>query len=367
MVSSLLNKLPLTINFFFLFSRKASVFSQCCFVNKEVPDVTCIAPQDYFSGCDEMIKSKTLRYIVWLVVIVIFGGNLISFILRIAYKDKNFVQNMLILNLNISDFLMGFYIVAMVYKDLEWGGVYYLRDHEWRSSGACKSFGVLAMVSSEVCVLTLAVITYDRRGKLVHGLAYDPMKRRTLMSIIALIWLISIIIAVVPAVVKSYFFDEEKAEGFYGSNALCLPLQLPGEMDPAWEYCLAIFGVFNFLVASYMAWAYSTIFYTAYTSARDSGNQQWKKDESKLAFRFIAIVFTDILCWFPIAILIFISLAGFVSDTENHLYSWFSICVVPVNSAINPLIYTITNTFFWPKFKGWFKKIASVCRNCGQC
>ena len=314
-----------------------------------------------------MIKSEVLRYVVWLVMIAIFGGNIMATVLRIAYKDKNFIQNMLILNMNIGDILMGVYMVAMVYKDLEWRGVYYLHDHEWRSSVPCKSFGVIALVSSEVCVLTLAVITYDRRGKLVHGLVYDPMKHHTLKLIISLIWLISITIAVVPAVVKNYFFDEEKAEGYYGTNALCLPLQLPGEKDPAWEYCFAIFGVFNFLVACYMAWAYFTIFYAAYKSARDSGNQQRKKEEPKMAFRFIAIVFTDILCWFPIAILIFISLAGFISDTENQFYAWFSICVAPINSAINPVIYTITNTFFWPKLKEWFKNNTSVCRNCGQC
>ena len=302
-----------------------------------------------------MIKNEMLRSVVWVVFVGIFGGNTISIILRMAYRDKNLVQNIFILNLNIADFFMGLYIAVAVYKDLSWRGDYYLHDYDWRSSVACKSFGSIALLSSEVSVLTLAVITYDRRGIIVNGLNHIPMKRRTVWLVVIMIWLISLTIAIVPAVVKSYFYDKDKGEGYYGTNGLCLPLQLPGEKDPAWEYCLAIFGVVNFLVACYMAWAYCTIFYATYVSSRNSGNVEFMEGESGMAWRFVAIVFTDILCWFPIAILIYLSMAGFVNDTENILYAWFSICVAPINSAINPFIYTITSTFFWPKLKELFK------------
>ena len=301
-----------------------------------------------------------LRSVVWVVFVGIFGGNTISIILRMAYRDKNLVQNIFILNLNIADFFMGLYIAVAVYKDLLWRGDYYLHDYDWRSSVACKSFGSIALLSSEVSVLTLAVITYDRRGIIVNGLHHKPMKRRTVCLVVIMIWLISVTIAIVPAVVKSYFYDEDKGEGYYGTNGLCLPLQLPGEKDPAWEYCLAIFGVVNFLVACYMAWAYSTIFYATYVSARNSENVQLKKGESGMAIRFVAIVLTDILCWFSIAILIYLSMAGIISDTENIFYAWFSICVAPINSAINPFIYTITSPIFWPKFKEIFKVFGRI-------
>ena len=142
-----------------------------------------------------------LRYVVWMVFVGIFGGNTISLILRVVYRDASFVQNILILNLNIGDFLMGFYIAVSVYKDLLWRGNYYLHDYDWRSSVACQSFGSIALISSEVCVLTLAMITYDRRGKIVNGLHHNPMKRRTAWLVVTVIWLISITIAIVPNVV----------------------------------------------------------------------------------------------------------------------------------------------------------------------
>ena len=337
------------------------MFSQCCFAKKERADVNCIAPNDSFSDCDRLIKNNTLRYIVWILLLLIIGGNAIALILRIAYLDSFHVQNILILSLNFGDIFMGLYIAAIVNRDLDWSGEYYLHDREWRSSGACKGFGALALMSSEVCVLTLAVITYDRRKIILYGFENTPIKRGTYNLIIAFIWLFSIVIAVVPAVVKNYFYNENKAEGYYGTNGLCLPLQLPGEKDTAWEYCLALFGVLNFVVACFMAWAYCTIFYASYISARDSENVQSMKEESEMSIRFVAIVFTDILCWFPIATLIYLSLAGIVNDNEKTLYAWFSICVATINSAINPIIYTITSPFFWIKIKEWFKWKRCLC------
>ena len=307
-----------------LFSRETSLFSHCCYVKKERVDVNCIAPDDSISDCDRMIKNNLLRYIVWIVLLLTIGGNAFALILRITYLDSFHIQNILILSLNFGDLFMGLYIAAIVNRDLDWSGDYYLHDHQWRFSAACKGFGALALMSSEVCVLTLAVITYDRRKIILYGFENTPIKRGTYNLIIAFIWLFSIVIAVVPAVVKNYFYNENKAEGYYGTNGLCLPLQLPGEKDTAWEYCLALFGVLNFVVACF-------------------------------------IVFTDILCWFPIATLIYLSLAGIVNDNEKTLYAWFSICVATINSAINPIIYTITSPFFWIKIKEWFKWKRCLC------
>ena len=346
-----------------MISRRTSRFSDCCFSKQERPDVKCIAPDDTFSDCDKLIKSDSLRYIAWFVLVFIFGANAIVTALRMSHEDPSNIQNIFIQSLNFGDILMGIFVAGMVNRDLTWRNEYYLHDHEWRSGVACKTLGAIALTSSEVCVLTLALIAYDRHAKVVENMFHDPMEPRTARLLVGLIWLISISISVFPAVIKSYFYDEEKLEGYYGTNGLCLPLQLPGEKDPAWEYCLVIFGIFNFLVACYMVVVYFKMFYATYVSARDSNNEHQKKKEKKMACRFVAIVLTDILCWFPIAALIYMSLGGIVSDTENDLYAWFSICVATINSAINPFIYTITTPFFWPKFKEWFQKIKARCQS----
>ncbi|KAH9500817.1 hypothetical protein Btru_073093 [Bulinus truncatus] len=56
----------------------------------------------------------------------------------------------------------------------------------------------------------------------------------------------------------------------------------------------------------------------------------------KLAF----VAVSDFLCWFPIGIMGILSLAGQEFDKET--YAWMAVFVLPVNSALNPMIYTIS-------------------------
>ena len=64
------------------------------------------------------------------------------------------------------------------------------------------------------------------------------------------------------------------------------------------------------------------------------------KDEIKITLKVTAIVATDFLCWFPIIIL------GILVQTRAvtlpaSVYEWLVTCVLPINSAVNPYLYTI--------------------------
>uniref|UniRef100_A0A2C9KHQ1 G-protein coupled receptors family 1 profile domain-containing protein n=1 Tax=Biomphalaria glabrata TaxID=6526 RepID=A0A2C9KHQ1_BIOGL len=45
------------------------------------------------------------------------------------------------------------------------------------------------------------------------------------------------------------------------------------------------------------------------------------------------------MCWFPVGILGFLSLNGHTFDRE--VYAWIAVFVMPINSALNPIIYTV--------------------------
>ena len=130
-----------------------------------------------------------------------------------------------------------------------------------------------------------------------------------------------------------------------------MPLQLPGEKAIAWEYCLAVFGVLNFIGAIFLIVVYCRMFYSSYRSAQDSGNDTRLGVHTTMAKRFAAVVFTDVCCWVPIAMLLILSLVRVVNDNGKQLYMWFSICVIPINSAINPILYTLSTPVFWQKVR----------------
>ncbi|KAH7947723.1 hypothetical protein HPB52_015360 [Rhipicephalus sanguineus] len=63
-----------------------------------------------------------------------------------------------------------------------------------------------------------------------------------------------------------------------------------------------------------------------------------------IAKRFAFIVGTDFLCWMPIVFIKIIAIAG--TKIDETLYAWVAVFLLPVNSALNPVLYTLTTRMF---------------------
>lgn len=63
-------------------------------------------------------------------------------------------------------------------------------------------------------------------------------------------------------------------------------------------------------------------------------------NEIEIAVRFFFIVFTDCLCWMPTILLKIMALANVYIPAD--LYAWLVVFILPVNSAINPLLVSWT-------------------------
>ncbi|XP_068232495.1 G-protein coupled receptor GRL101-like [Palaemon carinicauda] len=66
--------------------------------------------------------------------------------------------------------------------------------------------------------------------------------------------------------------------------------------------------------------------------------------ESSMARRMTLIVATDAACWLPIICLGIVSLAGV--RIPPQVFAWVAVFVLPLNAAVNPLLYTLTTTPF---------------------
>ncbi|KAH9503366.1 hypothetical protein Btru_072841 [Bulinus truncatus] len=61
--------------------------------------------------------------------------------------------------------------------------------------------------------------------------------------------------------------------------------------------------------------------------------------EISIAKKLALVALTDFLCWFPIGIMGILSING--EEFDREVYAWMAVFVLPVNSAVNPMIYTI--------------------------
>ena len=64
--------------------------------------------------------------------------------------------------------------------------------------------------------------------------------------------------------------------------------------------------------------------------------------ESAMAKRLVFIVMTDFCCWMPIIIISILSLTGNFEDPDKIAYVWIAVFVLPLNSSLNPILYTFS-------------------------
>ena len=292
---------------------------------------------------------------IWILGLLAFIGNLLVIIWRIRVRDDNKVQSFVLTNLACADFLMGVYLLIIAIKDLQWKGKYFKHDVAWRKGNLCQFAGSLSMLSSEVSVLMLLTITIDRLISVVFALRLQSLSLKSVRIICSCIWIIGIIISFIPWTGISYFHDKFHSFGFFGSSAVCLPLQFSEDKPAGWEYATAFFIVLNSVVLLCILTAYALIFWTALTLINSSSVKHLKA-ESTRARRLFFIVLTDFLCWMPVIIIGILSLSGNFHDPKHEAKVWIAVFVLPVNSAINPILYTFSTLGVRKKLRSAFNK-----------
>ena len=74
----------------------------------------------------------------------------------------------------------------------------------------------------------------------------------------------------------------------------------------------------------------------------EQGRRRYKQDIA-VAKQLSLIAVTDFLCWFPICVMGIMAQDGVpISDSA---YAWSAVVAMPVNSSINPVLYTLRSLF----------------------
>ena len=181
------------------------------------------------------------------------------------------------------------------------------------------------------------------------------MSLKTCYLICLLVWLLGFVISFLPMSGLSYFNPEGNGNSFYGRSTVCLALQLSNDRPPGWEYSVSIFIGFNLAAFLFISLSYVAIFLSAVKSSSAIRSTNVKR-ESTLAKRVAFIILTDFCCWMPVIIVGILSLTGSFNDLEKQVYVWMAVFILPFNSSVNPILYTLAT----PQMRDWFVKILKV-------
>ncbi|TRY73241.1 hypothetical protein TCAL_02569 [Tigriopus californicus] len=314
------------------------------------PGIQCSPTPGPFLPCNDLFDWWTLRCSVWIVFLLALLGNGCVVIVLIASRSKMDVPRFLVCNLAMADFSMGLYLGFLAVVDASTLGEFRKYALPWQFSTACQAAGFFGVLSSELSVFTLAVITLERNYAITHAMHLN--KRLSLKHasyIMACGWSFALIMATLPLLGISD----------YRKFAVCLPFDIEDGLSLGYViFLLLINGVaFSILMGCYLK---------MYCAIR--GSQAWNSNDSRIAKRMALLVFTDFLCWFPIAFLSLFSCFGL------HLISLeqakvFTIFILPLNSCCNPFLYAILTKQFKKDCVMICKAIeeSRVTRGIGRC
>ncbi|XP_047106364.1 G-protein coupled receptor GRL101-like [Schistocerca piceifrons] len=314
----------------------------------------CMPPPDEFSSCEDLMSNLVLRVCVWILGIMATLGNTLVIVWRKCFRHPNKVHSFLITNLAIGDLFMGVYLLIIGSADTYYRGVYSVHDRDWRSSGMCHTAGFFSTFSSEFSVYTLTVIALDRFLVILFPFHVRTMKMTKTRILIAGGWLGAAFLSGLPFIHVSYF------KNFYGRSGVCLALHITPQKYNGWEYSVFVFLFLNLASFSVIAVGYTSMFVIARTTQQAAQMNQKTAESAVIARRMTLIVAADAACWMPIICLGILSLAGMTVPPQ--VYAWIAVFVLPLNAAINPILYTISTTpFLEPTLKG-LKTLKRSCR-----
>ncbi|XP_064191442.1 relaxin receptor 1 [Anguilla rostrata] len=301
---------------------------------------SCKPNTDGISSFENLLANIVLRVFVWVVSATTCFGNIFVICMRSYIRSENKLHAMCIISLCCADGLMGVYLFVIGAFDLKFRGEYNRHAQSWMDSVQCQVVGSLAMLSTEVSVLLLTYLTLEKYVCIVYPFQYLTPGRCRTVSVLVSIWVLGFVIAFLPLVGKGFF------RNFYGTNGVCFPLHAEQpETVGAQVYSIVIFLGLNLVAFLIIVFSYGSMFYNIQkTGTRATEYSNHIKKEVTIAKRFFSIVITDSLCWIPIFVLKILSLMQV--EIPGTISSWVVIFILPINSALNPILYTLTTRPF---------------------
>ncbi|XP_017345481.1 relaxin receptor 2a isoform X2 [Ictalurus punctatus] len=300
----------------------------------------CKPNTDGISSFEDLLANMILRVSVWVMAFITCFGNLFVIGMRSCIRAENHLHAVCIKVLCCADCLMGVYLFFLGVFDMKFRGEYNRNALLWMESQECRTIGFLSMLSSEVSVLLLTYLTLEKFLVIVFPFSHlRPGKLQTGVVLVS-IWLLGLLIAGVPLLSDDLFGN------YYGRNGVCFPLHSDRlEKPTAKGYSTGIFLGLNLLAFLVIVFCYSSMFYSIYKTGINTTDvrNRLHKDVA-VANRFFFIVFSDALCWIPIFLVKTFSLLKM--EIPGTINSWVVIFILPINSALNPILYTLTTSFF---------------------
>ena len=135
--------------------------------------------------------------------------------------------------------------------------------------------------------------------------------------------------------------------GFYSSSAVCLP-DFYSKSKLSSQFSIILIS-YNFFLITCISAGYILLYYRIRFTKVEKKSKNSSKKENTLLYRISLIIATDIACWLPIIVYSYSSFFGY--PVPDSVHSLTSLVLLPINSFINPIIYSKIDVILIKKIK----------------
>ena len=341
-------------------------YATCCFV-RSAKCIHSTSRSDYLT-CERLLPYSVLRIGIWIVTLAILSGNVLVLFLRCRkppQRNTNTIQHFLITNLSISDLFMGMYLMVLLSVDLYFKEYFPSHSNSWRESIWCRTVGALSVLSSEASVFFITLISIDRLLGIKYPFSSYRLGTKSARIVVSSLWVVAFGISLssfilgrvnsdvysvseicvgLPISRKNMYeaqVTSVRLSSSFPKTRTATELALSGSRVGMY-FSIAIFTALNLLCFSIVGICYLLIFISVRQSAKHSGRSRNSNEEIRMAKKMSLIVLTDFCCWVPIGVLSILVQSGVVWVNPVG-YAWIATFVLPLNSSINPFLYTLAS------------------------
>uniref|UniRef100_A0A8C2DF59 Neuropeptide FF receptor 2 n=1 Tax=Cyprinus carpio TaxID=7962 RepID=A0A8C2DF59_CYPCA len=314
------------------------------------PDITYV---DFY--LHEPLVSAIFIVSYLLIFIVCMVGNGVVCFIVLRSKNMRTVTNLFILNLAISDLLVGIFCMPTTLVDNIITG--------WPfGSLVCKLSGMVQGISVSASVFTLVAIAVDRFRCIVY-----PFKQKLTIStstlIIIIIWVLAISI-MCPSGVMLQVTKEHRVSILLSDGNTTQPFYWCRENWPNQEmrkiYTTVLFANIYLAPLTLIVIMYARIGITLFKTSMPLPVSQLVSRKKKRVIKMLLVVaLLFILSWLPLWALMMLSDYASLSERQHRIINiyfyplahWLAFC----NSSVNPIVYGFFNENFRKGFKAAFK------------
>ncbi|XP_059178972.1 G-protein coupled receptor GRL101-like [Physella acuta] len=308
----------------------------------------CIATISGISSCEKPLDDPVKRTLLWVVAVLSVVGNVTVLVFRFVFESAVITKSyrLFVSNLGLSDFIMGMYLLIIAGSDLYYQNDYVMFESEWRHSTLCSVAGFLATWSSETSAMFVLLITIERYLAVRFPFGTYRITRDLKFFLLILSWTVGLVLSLVPVVYQDW--------GIYSSNGMCLGLPMKNHREKGLRYSFCAFlvlpGILFILIAIGQMAIFQNISGEKTNNLVNIQSAAKRRREITVAKNLSLVVVSNFLCWFPLFVFGLLATNG--HDLSHELYSWLVVFVLPLNSAINPVLYTLPVIYKrWEEFK----------------